>query len=161
MHPPGTGWFVRLFAAAIYAAALLQAAAPIVASASEPLVDFVAVADGVPLPLVSGSGDAQRGRAVVLDRTRGNCLICHAAPEPDERFMGELGPSLAGVGTRLTTAQLRLRMIDQTRLNPATVMPPYYRVDGLTRVGAQYRGKPVLTAGEIEDVVAYLATLKR
>ncbi len=129
-------------------------------SLTDPLSAFRRVDDVVAEPLGGHSGDAIRGRAVVLDRARGNCLICHTAPEPDERFMGELGPPLAGVGGRLSVAQLRLRLIDQRLLNPKTIMPPYYVVDGLTRVAAQYRGKTVLTAQEIEDAVAYLATLK-
>ena len=100
-----------------------------------------------------------RGRRIVLDRETGNCLICHKVPEPAEPFQGDLGPDLSGVGTRLTAGQIRLRLVDESRLNPQTLMPPYYRVEGLSRVSARYRGKPVLTAQEIEDVVAYLGTL--
>ena len=117
-------------------------------------------ADAVPASLTGMAGDAARGRRIVLDRETGNCLICHRAPEPDERFQGDIAPTLAGVGRRLTTGQIRLRLIDQSRLNPATIMPPYYRVDGLRHVAARFSGKPVLSAAEIEDVVAYLATLK-
>jgi sulfur-oxidizing protein SoxX len=80
-------------------------------------------------------------------------------PEPNEPFQGDLGPDLGGIRTRLTAGQIRLRLVDESRLNPQTLMPPYYRVDGLNRVAARYRGKPVLTAQEIEDVVAYLGTL--
>lgn len=100
-----------------------------------------------------------RGRHIVLDRSVGNCLICHAVPEPAERFMGDIGPSLAGVGNRLDRGQLRLRVIDASLVNPQTVMPPYYRVDGLVRVGEPWRGKPVLTSQQVEDVVSYLASL--
>lgn len=89
-----------------------------------------------------------------------NCLLCHAVPETGERFMGNVGPPLSGVGGRLSAAQLRLRIVDQSRLNRDTVMPSYYRVSGLTRVAAAYRGKPVLTAQQIEDVIAYLQTLR-
>ena len=74
--------------------------------------------------------------------------------------MGEIGPDLKGVGTRLTPAQIRLRLVDESLINPKTVMPPYYRIEGLTRVAAQYRGKPVLSAQQVEDVVAYLTSLK-
>ena len=74
--------------------------------------------------------------------------------------MGNLAPSLAGVGSRMTAGQLRLRMIDSTRINSATIMPAYYRIEGLNQVALAYRGKPVLSAGQIEDVVAYLRQLK-
>lgn len=116
--------------------------------------------DTIPEPLTETLGDPERGRQVVLDREAGNCLICHRVPEPAERFMGELGPDLAGVGRRLTAAQLRLRIVDQSRLNPRTLMPPYFRVDRLTLVAEQYRGRPVLTAQQVEDVVAYLERLR-
>jgi L-cysteine S-thiosulfotransferase len=118
------------------------------------------VADTIPTPLSTAPADATRGRAIVLDRANGNCLICHQVPEPSEAFQGNLGPDLRGVGARLTPGQLRMRMVDQSRLNPATLMPPFYRVDGLVRVAPKFAGTPVLKAAEIEDVVAYLATLK-
>ena len=96
----------------------------------------------------------------MLARDPANCLLCHAIPDPAARFAGDLGPPLAGVGGRLTIPQLRLRVADIIRLNPATIMPSYYRVDGLSLVASAYRGKPILTAAEIEDIVAYLATLR-
>ena len=139
------------------------AAAPFAASArTAAAADMVVLAvsgDAVPAALGGLDGDADRGRAVVLDRRRGNCLICHAFPVEGERFQGEIGPPMAGVGTRLDRGQIRLRLIDQSRLNPQTIMPPYYRVDGLRDVAPEYRGRPALTAQEIEDVVAYLTTL--
>ena len=140
------------------------AAAPFAASArtaaAADMVVFAVSGDAVPAALGGLDGDADRGRAVVLDRRRGNCLICHAFPVEGERFQGEIGPPMAGVGTRLDRGQIRLRLIDQSRLNPQTIMPPYYRVDGLRDVAPEYRGRPALTAQEIEDVVAYLATLR-
>lgn len=105
-------------------------------------------------------GDAERGRAIVLKREN-TCLLCHSGPFPDERFQGDLSPNLAGAGARWSEGQLRLRLVDASRLNPATIMPSYYRVDGLTRVGATWRGKPILTAEQIEDAVAYLTTLRQ
>lgn len=89
-----------------------------------------------------------------------NCLLCHAVPESGERFMGNVAPPLSGVGARLSAAQLRLRVVDQSRLNRDTVMPSYYRVSGLNNVAEAYRGKPILTAQQVEDVVAYLQTLR-
>lgn len=97
---------------------------------------------------------------LVLDRARGNCLICHQAPEPNEPFLGTIGPDLAGVGARLDAGQLRLRLVDAGLLNPRTVMPPYFRTEGLRDVAPAFRDRPALTAQEIEDVVAYLASLR-
>lgn len=130
------------------------------AAANPPLAAFEVVGDAIARPLAPGTGDVSRGRRIVIDREVGNCLICHHVPEQSERFQGDLGPDLAGVGNRLSAAQLRLRVVDQTRLNPASIMPAYYRIDGLARVAERYAGKPVLTAEQVEDVVAYLASLK-
>jgi len=115
-------------------------------------------ADGVPQPLTASPGDAAQGRALLLARENANCILCHAIPEA--RFSGNLGPPLDGVGTRLSAAQLRLRVADNARVKPSTIMPSYFRSEGLIGVAAQYRGKTVLTAQEVEDVVAYLRTLK-
>jgi sulfur-oxidizing protein SoxX len=146
--------------AAAAAVAASWASWPAAAADRPALAAHTVVGDAIPDPLEGRQGDATRGRAIVRDRETGNCLICHRAPEPSERFMGDLGPNLAGVGNRLTTGQIRLRLVDQSRLDPATLMPPYYRVDGLTRVADRYRDKPVLDAQQIEDVVAYLSGLK-
>jgi sulfur-oxidizing protein SoxX len=105
-------------------------------------------------------GDPARGKAIVLDPARGNCLICHPMPIPEVEFQGDVGPDLAGVGSRYDEGELRLRVVDARRLDPASVMPAYHRVDGLHRVLKEYRGKPILTEQEVEDVVAYLTTLK-
>jgi sulfur-oxidizing protein SoxX len=96
----------------------------------------------------------------VLDRQVGLCLLCHSGPFPDERFQGNLAPNLAGVGTRLSEGQIRLRIVDASRVNPQTIMPPYFRTEGTQRVAPAYRGKTVLSAEQIEDVVAFLVTLK-
>ena len=119
----------------------------------------VVAGDAIPAPLTSAPADPARGRTIVLDRSHGNCLICHRVPVPSEPFQGTIGPDLSGVGRRLSGAQIRLRMVDQSRLNPATMMPPFYRTQSLTRVDGRYAGKPVLTAQQIEDVVSFLATL--
>jgi sulfur-oxidizing protein SoxX len=123
-------------------------------------VSYRVVGDAIPEPLTAGPADASRGRAIVANRSVGLCLLCHSGPIPEERFQGTLAPSLAGAGTRWSVAQLRLRIVDGSRLNPDTIMPPYYRVDGLTRVARNFQGKTILTAEQIEDVVAYLASLK-
>lgn len=138
----------------------MMAALPASSEAGDALLAYRIAGDAIPGPIGGLAGDAARGRMLVLDRTVGNCLICHKVPEPSERFMGELGPDLTGVGGRLSAGQLRLRLIDQSLLNPKTLMPPYYRVDGLERVAERYRGRPVLDAQQLEDVVAYLTSLR-
>ena len=114
-------------------------------------------------PLVANAGanagDPVRGRAIVANRQLGLCLLCHTGPIPEERFQGNLAPDLAGAGARWTAGQLRARMVDAGRFNPATIMPAYYRTEGFNRVPAALQGKTLLTAQQIEDVVAYLQTL--
>lgn len=109
---------------------------------------------------LAGAGDPARGRAIVLSRESGNCFLCHTFPNAETAPPGNLGPALAGVGGRLSAGQLRLRMVDSGRINAQSIMPAYYRVEGLTQVAANYRGKPLLNAQQVEDVVAYLAQLK-
>lgn len=121
---------------------------------------YVVVNDAIVQPLSNTPGDAQRGRAIVANRSVGLCLLCHSGPIAEERFQGNLAPSLAGAGARWSQAQLRLRIVDGARLNPDTIMPPYYRTAGLQRVARPFEGKTILTAEQVEDVVAYLATLK-
>ena len=122
--------------------------------------DVQAVGDAIPRPLTDAPGDAGRGRAIVANRSLGLCLLCHSGPFPEERFQGTLAPSLAGAGARWSPGQLRLRLVDGARLNPDTIMPSYYRTSGLQRVARAFEGKTVLTAQQIEDVVAWLATLR-
>lgn len=116
--------------------------------------------DAISQSLTGAKGDPARGRAIVANRQAGLCLLCHSGPFPEERFQGELAPDLRGAGTRWTEGQLRLRIADSSRINPASIMPAYHRTEGLTRVAPAFRGKPILTAEQIEDVVAYLLTLK-
>jgi sulfur-oxidizing protein SoxX len=127
---------------------------------AQTLISYTPVGDAIPQSLTGQPGDAQRGRAIVTNRQKGLCLLCHTGPFAEERFQGDLAPSLAGAGSRSTEGQLRLRLVDSRRVNPETIMPSYYRLDGLYRVGEAWQGKPVLTAGEIEDVLAFLLTLK-
>lgn len=119
-----------------------------------------AAQDGIPASLTGQPGDPARGRAIVANRQLGLCLLCHSGPFPEERFQGDLAPSLEGAGRRLTEARLRLRLVDSRKVNPETIMPSYYRTEGLERVAPAFRGKPLLSAEQIEDVVAYLGTLK-
>ncbi|MDB5405148.1 MAG: soxX [Rhodospirillales bacterium] len=131
------------------------------AAPGEPaLRSFAIVGDAIPDSLTGAPGDAARGRAIVFNRQVGLCLLCHSGPFPDEKFQGNLAPDLSGAGARSSIGQLRLRLVDASRLNPATIMPSYYRTEGLTRVAPAFVGKPILTAAQIEDVVAFLATLQ-
>ncbi len=142
--------------AALTLALLLASAA---GAEAEPLVAYRVAGDAIPDSLTGKPGDPARGRKLVAARQNA-CLLCHAGPFPEERFQGDLSPDLAGAGSRWSAGELRLRLVDPSRLNPATIMPSYYRVEGLNRVGAAWRGKPILTAGQIEDVVAFLTTLR-
>jgi L-cysteine S-thiosulfotransferase len=128
-------------------------------AAAEELRSYAVVDDAISMSLTGAPGDPVRGRAITVNR-QSTCILCHNGPFPEERFQGDLAPSLAGAGGRWSEGQLRLRLVDASRLNPATIMPSYYRIDRLTRVGPAWRGKPILSAEQIEDVVAYLATLR-
>ena len=140
---------------------LLAAAGAVPASArAEALRPYAVVGDAIPTSLTGAAGDAARGRALVLNRTS-TCILCHSGPFPEEKFQGDLAPDLSGSGSRWSEGQLRLRIVDPSRLNPATIMPSYYRIDGLVRVGGTWRGKPILPAEQIEDIVAYLVTLRQ
>jgi len=118
------------------------------------------VGDTIPLPLAATPGDPARGRAIVASRQQGLCLLCHRGPFPEERFQGDLATDLTGAGSRWSAAQLRLRIVDSRRLQPDSIMPAFHRTDRLANVGATWRGKPILDAQQVEDVVAFLVTLK-
>jgi L-cysteine S-thiosulfotransferase len=150
---------LRALMHAVASAALLAGLAA-GARTAEGLRPYAVVGDAIPESLTGAKGDAERGRGIVVNRQVGLCLLCHTGPFPEEKFQGTLAPDLAGTGARWSEGQLRLRIVDASRLNPDTIMPPYYRIDGLTRVAPAFQGKPVLTAEQIEDVVAYLATLR-
>lgn len=128
------------------------------ARGGEPAVTYRVDGDAISAPLAA-PGDPARGRLVVAGRDS-NCLLCHAVPDAGTRPMGNVGPPLIGVGARLSDGQLRLRVVDSRRVNRDSVMPSYFRVEGLNQVAQPYRGKLVLTAQQVEDVVAYLATLR-
>ncbi len=121
---------------------------------------YVVVGDAIPASLTGVPGDATKGRNIVANRQVGLCLLCHSGPLPEERFQGNLAPSLLGAGNRWSEGQLRLRLTDSRRLNPGTIMPAYYFTYGLTQVAKNVQGQPLLAAQQIEDVVAYLMTLK-
>ncbi|WBL80725.1 sulfur oxidation c-type cytochrome SoxX [Bradyrhizobium xenonodulans] len=144
--------------ASVHIAALIAASLACAANADE-LAPYKITGDGIAEPLTATPGDAARGRALVLTRTT-TCILCHSGPFPETRFQGDLAPDLTGAGNRWSVSQLRLRLVDAARFNPETIMPSYYRNDGLVRVGRNFAGKPILSAAEIEDIVAFLATLR-
>ena len=124
------------------------------------LQPYVISGNSIPASLTGAKGDPARGRAIVMNRQVGLCLLCHTGPFSEERFQGDLAPDLRGAGSRWSEGELRLRIADARKFNPDTIMPPYYVIDGLTHVAAPFRGKPLLTAEQIEDVVAFLTTLR-
>jgi sulfur-oxidizing protein SoxX len=140
-------------------AALIAVCALASPAAAQSLVSYTVAGDGIDQSLTVAPGDVARGRALIAERSS-TCILCHSAPLPEIRFQGDLAPSLAGAGSRFSIPQLRLRLVDASRLNPATIMPSYYRVDGLERVGRNWQNKPILSAEQIEDIVAYLASLR-
>ena len=144
------------FAIAAFIVASLAFASP---TKADELAPYKVVGDGIPASLTGSPGDAVRGRALVLARTT-TCILCHSGPFPEKRFQGDLAPDLTGAGNRWTTSQLRLRLVDASRFNTETIMPSYYRSADLVRVGRNFAGKPILSAAEIEDIVAFLATLR-
>jgi len=132
---------------------LLVQADPTVVQGVESSVDWT-------VPLTTQPGDAVRGRAIVASRQSGLCLLCHSGPFPEVRFQGNLAPELTGIAQRLSVSMLRARIADARRLNPETIMPPYFRTDGLARVAGSFAGQTLLNAQQIEDVITYLQSLK-
>jgi len=121
---------------------------------------YYRVENGAIMKPLANAGDARRGEAIVLDRTLSSCVLCHVVPDTERRPMGNIAPPLAGVGSRLGEGQLRLRLVDSTLVNPDSVMPAYYRIHDLHQVAPAWRDKPILNAQQIEDIVAWLLTLK-
>lgn len=143
-------WVIGLIVSMLTLAACATAPASTSSSVMLPRMDQA---------LTAQPGDAQAGRALVA--SRGSlCLLCHTAPIPEERFQGNLGPPLAGVGARLSAGELRQRLVDSSQLNPESIMPPYGRSEGLQRIPPAQQGRNLFTAQQIEDVVAYLQELR-
>lgn len=117
--------------------------------------------DSIANPLSDHQADATRGRAIIASRQTGLCLLCHSGPFSEERFQGNLAPDLGVSVQHLSPAQLRARMVDPSRFNPNTIMPSYYRTEGLNRVSPKFQGETLLSAQEIEDVIAFLVSLKK
>jgi len=121
--------------------------------------EYTIVNDSIPVSLTGVPGDPVKGKKLAINRKKGNCLACHAMPIPEEQFHGEVGPDLHGVGSRMTEAELRLRLVNSKALNPDTIMPAFHKV-ALNRVLKKFKGKTILGAQEVEDIIAYLITIK-
>ena len=115
--------------------------------------------DEIAASLTGARGDPVRGRALVANRQVGLCLLCHSGPFPEERFQGNLAPDLRSAA-RLSEGEIRARIVDSRRANPASIMPAYFDTGGLTRVAPSFRGRAILTAEQIEDVVAYIVSIQ-
>lgn len=131
-----------------------------ISSAVADCASFTIVDDRIPRPLAGHNGSAEAGRRVAADRQRGDCSICHRLPLPHARFHGNVGPDLSAIGARLTSAQIRLRVAANRQLNPESVMPDYCTSGGRYRVAGPFVNQPILSAAEIEDVVAWLSSLE-
>ncbi len=129
--------------------------------AEEPVAYEIVDDEAIPASLTGASGDPDKGRETFINRKLGNCLGCHAVTELEaEPFHGEVGPPLDGVADIYGEGELRLRVVNPKIVNPDTIMPGFYMTDGLHRVAEKFQGKTILTAEQVEDIVAYLMTLK-
>ena len=127
---------------------------------SNPSPHYEIVGDEIPLPLSEPAADPVRGAFVFADRDSGHCVLCHQIAGLDATFQGNVGPNLSQVGQRLSPGQLRLRIVDYSRVKENAVMPPYYRLEGLNQVGVSYLGETALSSEDVENLVAYLSSLK-
>jgi L-cysteine S-thiosulfotransferase len=116
-----------------------------------------AMNDRIDTPFAA-AGDPARGREIFVSRDAGHCVLCHSVP--GVATAGDVGPALAGVGSRLSASRIRLRITDISRVNPSAAMPAFHRTEGLTRVAPQYAGKPALDGQQVEDLVAFLGELR-
>jgi len=133
------------------------------ASAADVAPDDVKIVDGLlESPLTDKAGDPEAGRQLFTGRKKGNCLACHVVTSllDAEQFHGEVGPPLDTVADVYSEAELRARIVNPKTELPDTIMPSFYRTSGMNRVNKKFVGKTILSAQEVEDIVAYLLTLK-
>ena len=110
--------------------------------------------EGLPATPSTASANVERGRKLLVNRQETGCVLCHVVPGLKEG--GDMGPSLVGVGARMSPEALRQRIADPRLLNPQTIMPAYFSTKGLNNVAKAYKGKTILTEQGLEDIVAYL-----
>ena len=152
--------FSTQFVAAVTGCAFLALAAVVAAPVSAGTVEVAAMTE-MKKPLTDKPGDPVAGKKVFSNRKQGNCLACHALSAMSEQpFHGELAPPLDGVADRYSVAELRLQVVNPKAINPDTIMPAFYKKEGFHRVLKKFDGKSILTAQQVEDLLAYLATLK-
>lgn len=150
--------FLSTMAIGLVSAAVLLAGR---ASWAEELVAYNIVDEiSIPEPLTEQVGDPAKGREIAINRKKGNCLACHIMPIPEQSFHGETAPDLNGVASRYEVGELRLRVVNPKILNPDTMMPAFYRNDGFHRVAKKFQGKTILSPQDVEDLLAYLMTLR-
>ena len=125
------------------------------------LIVLVVFIGALPADSSELTGDSQAGRTIVASRQKGLCLLCHSGPFPEEPFQGNIAPNLSDLVASLSATQLRARIMNPAITNPQTIMPSYYQPEHLTRVSKPYQGQSILSLKEIDDVVAYLMTLKK
>lgn len=142
---------------------VLLALVAVVAPQATALRSYAVDGDAIAASLTGQAGNAARGELLMQQRQKSLCVLCHSGPFPDAHLQGTLAPDLTGVGSRLSAGQLRLRIVDMKKLAPASIMPIYYSIatGSDSRIAAEWRDKPILTAADIEDLVAYLQTLKQ
>ena len=131
------------------------------ANAAEKMMMKYVVKDGAIAKSLTGKpGNAANGRKLAINRKLGNCLACHVMPIPEQTFHGLVGPDLNGVASRRSAGEVRLLIVNPKLANPDTIMPAFYRKDGLHRVMKKFQGKTMLSAEQVEDLIAYTMTLK-
>jgi sulfur-oxidizing protein SoxX len=124
------------------------------------LVEYQINNDAIATSLTGKIGDPVNGKKLATNRKKGNCLACHSMPIPEQAFHGNIGPSLKGISNRYSEGELRLRIVNPKVLNSETIMPAFYKADGFNRVMKKFAGKTIISAQEVEDIVAYLMMLK-
>jgi sulfur-oxidizing protein SoxX len=124
------------------------------------LVEYQINNDAIATSLTGKVGDPVNGKKLAINRKKGNCLACHSMPIPEQAFHGNIGPSLKGISNRYSEGELRLRIVNPKVLNSETIMPAFYKADGFNRVMKKFAGKTIISAQEVEDIVAYLMMLK-
>ena len=142
------------------AAAVAFCTAAAFSAHAEKFITYEVVGGAIPQSLTGKAGDPAKGRKTAINRKKGNCLACHVMPVPEQADHGEVGPPLNDVGSRLGAGEIRLRIVNPKVVNPDTIMPAFYRIDGLHRVQKKWQGKTIISAQEVEDIVAYMMTLK-